>query len=124
MQPPTLQRPDGTGISKAKVTAIVTMLWPFIEPYLTGSSAIPLDAETIHNAGPYILLGLAVWFIRRAIPQKVAPADFSKILDGYERMFREREALRHQVMQLRANSKPATVPSQQEDQPPAQEAGR
>lgn len=84
-----LQRPDGQGISRTKVTALVAILWPFAEPYLSGQQQIP--AEMLSQAAPYTLFGLAVWYIRAAI--RGEPADLGRLLDGYHKAFVDRQEL-------------------------------
>lgn len=91
-----LERPDGTGTSRTKLTALAAMAYPLIEPHLNTGA---LDPETVRRFAPYVLLGLGLYYLRAAI--KGNPPNLDALLESYrgiharlERVQRERDEYR------------------------------
>lgn len=95
-----LKRPNGEGVSMTKLTAVAAMLWPVLEPFITGQKAIPMDAEFVSGAAPYVFLGLIAFFLRRAIPD--GGKNLDKLLDSYQQAFGDRARLQARVRELEA----------------------
>lgn len=74
-----LERPDGTGVSRTKLTALAAMAYPLIEPYLNEGA---LDPESVRRFAPYVLLGLGLYYLRAAI--RGNPPNLDKLLESYQ----------------------------------------
>lgn len=88
--------PGDNGYSGTNITAVVAMLWPFIEPYLTGQETIPVSGDFLSQAAPWIFFGLVALFIRRAIPGK-GGADLDRLMDTVQKLVAEREQLKREL---------------------------
>lgn len=116
--PKMMKAPGEDRVSMTKVTAIGVAAWPWIEQMLgadpgAAATAVPMVIEAIRTGGPWALAGLALVFLRRALPGQLGA-----LLDSYQKAFADRERLRRRVASLEAELQAARgAPSDETDLP-------